>query len=42
MGFGVFIYSNKSKYEGRWYNGVRHGKGVRIYNDDSLYIGNYY
>ena len=38
-GVGVMIYSNGSKYQGKWRNGMRHGKGKMLYANGTVCIG---
>ena len=36
---GVQIWTNGSRYEGFWKEGVAHGKGQLIHLDGDLYMG---
>lgn len=41
FGKGVGLYTNGSRYEGRWQNNLRHGEGVFYWPDGEYYIGNF-
>ena len=36
-GYGVQVWSNGSKYEGRWFEGKAHGKGKFTYSNGETY-----
>jgi hypothetical protein len=47
-GSGVFVYSNGSKYEGQWQDGLPHGQGTMINGysrhdstDGAVYVGSW-
>ena len=35
------VYSDKSKYEGRWENDKRHGNGTMVFANCDKYVGEY-
>ncbi len=40
-GYGVFLFANGDKYEGRWKNGKRHGYGVYTWSGGKQYQGEF-
>lgn len=41
-GYGVYVHSDQSKYEGQWKEDQRHGKGKEVWADDSaVYEGEF-
>lgn len=40
-GTGVYVFENKSRYEGEWKNGNQNGKGKYIYSAGDIYDGNW-
>ena len=38
-GYGTFVYSKRSKYEGSWKDGIRDGFGVHTLSDRTKYRG---
>ena len=38
-GIGIYIWNNKSKYEGEWKNDCIHGYGIYYFSDGRKYIG---
>ena len=41
-GFGAMIYKDNSIYFGDWENREKHGKGVYIWNDGAVFIGEFH
>ena len=40
LNIGVYTKSNRDRYEGKWKNGVFHGKGIKFYIVGILYKAN--
>lgn len=38
-GYGIYKWAKGSKYEGNFYDDLRHGFGSMYWNDGSYYIG---
>ena len=38
---GTYYWANERKYQGEWYNGLKHGKGIFIGLKGYSYNGNY-
>jgi hypothetical protein len=38
---GIELWANRSKYEGEFLNGEKHGKGKLIWQDQSTYQGSW-
>jgi hypothetical protein len=41
-GYGEYIHSNGTKYEGMWLEDLQHGQGLETWPDGSSYQGNYF
>lgn len=37
-GIGIYVHSDKSRYEGEWKEDYLHGKGREIWADESAYF----
>lgn len=35
------VYKSKDEYMGNWLDGKKHGKGIYIWRDNSMYIGEF-
>jgi len=38
-GYGVYVYSSSSKYEGTWIDGSKNGWGIHTYPSGTRYEG---
>ena len=41
QGKGMMQYSNGDVFEGDWFNGKKHGEGLKLMPDGSYYSGSY-
>ena len=42
-GLGIMVYSeNQRRYEGLWLKDRRHGKGMEVYSNGDVYMGDFY